>query len=289
MGIVTDIVLPIGLAFIMFSLGLGLTIADFIRVAKTPRDFIIGAVFQILLLPTIAFLLIALWALPPEISLGVMIIAAAPGGVTYNILTSFARGDVALSISLTAVVSLLSVITIPLIVVLSYNHLIGGEPSFISVTGTALSVFVIVTIPVILGLLTRHFANKFATRFEPLSKAASSVLFVLILAGAIYQERSNIFEYFAEAGLITLTLNVIMMGLAFLFAKRFASGQRQAIAISIECGLQNGTLAIAISSLLFGGGLTIIPAATYSLIMFATALIFTVYLRSCTSLSLRKF
>ena len=280
MGIITDVVLPIGLAFIMFSLGLGLTFADFARVVKAPRDFIIGAVFQILLLPAIALLLITLWALPPELALGVMIIAAAPGGVTSNILTSFAQGDVALSISLTAVISLLSVITIPVIVVLSYNHLIGGEPGLISITSTALSVFLIVTVPVILGLFTRHFAHKFSIRFEAKAKVTSSVLFVFILGGAIYQERSNILEYFAQAGLITLTLNVVMMGLAFLFAQRFASGKRQSIAISIECGLQNGTLAIALSGLLFNGGLTIIPAATYSLIMFATALMFTAYLRN---------
>ena len=289
MGIVSDIVLPIGLALIMFALGLGLTISDFIRIVKAPRDFIIGVAFQIFLLPIIAFLLITIWTLPPEIALGVMIIAAAPGGVTSNILTSFARGDVALSISLTAVISLLSVITIPIIVVLAYNHLIGEEPEFISVTGTAISVFVIVTVPVVLGLLTRHCANKFAIRFEPLAKAASSMLFVIILAGAIYQERSNIREYFVQAGLITLTLNLIMMGSAFLFAQRFASGKKQSIAISIECGLQNGTLAIAISSLLFSGGLTIIPAATYSLIMFATALMFTAFLRAYTSLSKRNF
>ena len=279
MGIVTDIILPISLAFIMFSLGLGLTVADFARVVKAPRDFIIGASAQILLLPSVAFLLITLLDVPPELALGVMIIAAAPGGVTSNILTAFARGDVALSISLTAVISLLSVITIPIIVVLAHNHLMGGDPGSISIIGTAFSIFLIVTVPVILGLLTRRFANNFVTRFASKANALSSALFIIILGGAIFQERSNIIGYFAQAGLITLTLNITMMVLAYVIAQFFASGKDQRIAISIECGLQNGTLAITVSTLLFGGGLTTVPAATYSLIMFGTALLFIAYLR----------
>ena len=191
-----------------------------------------------------------------------------------------ARGDVALSISLTAVVSLLSVVTIPVIVLFSYAQLIGGDlGTEVSVARTAIGVFVIVTVPALLGLLTRQLAPGFAARFEPLAGRISTVLFALVLAGAIYQERHNIVDFFAAAGLVTLVLNVTMMGLAYLLARIFASGLRQRIAISIECGLQNGTLAIAVASLLFGGGLAIVPAATYSLIMFATALIFIAVLR----------
>ena len=280
MSIVTDVILPIALAFIMFALGLGLTFDDFARVATRPRDFIVGAVSQILLLPVVAFLLVSVWPLPPELALGVMIIAAAPGGVTSNILTSFARGDVALSISLTAVISLLSVITIPIIVVFSYTWLVGGDAGAdVSVAGTAISVFVIVTVPVVLGLVVRRFAAGFATGFEPWARKISAALFVLVLAGAILAERDNIVEYFAQAGLITLVLNVLMMVLAYIVARIFASGLQQRIAISLECGLQNGTLAIAVATLLFGGGLVAVPAATYSLIMFATALIFIAFLR----------
>ncbi len=279
MGVVTDVVLPLALAFIMFALGLGLTFDDFARVATRPRDFVVGALSQIVLLPVVAFLLVSLWGLPPELALGVMIIAAAPGGVTSNLLTAFARGDVALSISLTAIISLLSVITIPLIVVFSYSQLIGGEANNVSVTGTALSVFVIVTIPVVLGVAVRRLAAGFATRFEPLARNISAGLFVVVLAGAILQERANLVEYFVQAGLVTLTLNVVMMVLAYSLARVFASGLQQRVAISLECGLQNGTLAIAVSVLLFGGGLATVPAATYSLIMFATALIFIAFLR----------
>jgi BASS family bile acid:Na+ symporter len=283
MSIVTDVVLPIALAFIMFALGLGLTFDDFTRVARRPRDFFVGALSQIILLPAVAFALVSVWPLPPELALGVMIIAAAPGGVTSNILTSFARGDVALSISLTAIVSLLSVVTIPIIMVFSYTQLIGSEGgSDVSVAGTAISVFVIVTVPVLLGLVVRRVAAGFATGFEPLARKISTALFVLVLIGAILAERDNIVEYFAQAGLVTLVLNVTMMALAYFVARLFASGMPQRIAISLECGLQNGTLAIAVAALLFGGGLAAVPAATYSLIMFATALIFIAFLRRTT-------
>ena len=280
MNIVTDVILPLALAFIMFVLGLGLTGADFLRVAKQPRDFVVGLLSQIFLLPAMAFLLVSLWQLTPELALGVMIIAAAPGGVTSNLLTAFARGDVALSISLTAIISLLSVITIPLIVMFSIDQLIGDKGNKeVSILGMALNVFVIVTIPVLLGLVVRHFAEKFAVSFEPFARTISAILFALVLAGAIYQERSNILEYFAQAGLVTLALNVFMMVLAYLVATIFSTGSKQRIAISMECGLQNGSLAIAVATLLFGGGLTLVPAATYSLIMFATALIYIAFLR----------
>ena len=279
MGIVTDVVLPLALAFIMFALGLGLTFADFARVAKQPRDFLVGAACQIVLLPVVAFALVSIWPLEPALALGVMIIAAAPGGVTSNLLTAYARGDVALSISLTAVISLLSVVTIPLIVVFAYAQLMDGAGKEISVAETAISVFVIVTVPAVIGLLVRRFAEGFALRFEPIARHVSIGLFVLVLAGAIFQERDNIVSYFAQAGLVTLTLNVVMMVLAYYVARLFAGGQAQRVTISIECGLQNGTLAIAVATLLFDGGPAVIPAGTYSLIMFATALIYIAFLR----------
>ena len=278
MSVVTDIFLPLALAFIMFALGLGLTGADFLRVLKQPKDFFVGAISQIILLPVIAFILIKIWPISPELAIGVMIIAAAPGGVTSNILTSFARGDVALSISLTAVISLLSVITVPFIIVTSLG-LLGSEniSQNISLTSMAISMFLIVTVPVILGMLFRKFASNAATRFESIAKKISIVLFIIVLLGAILAEKDNIVSYFADAGLITLALNVIMMIVAFYVAQLLATGNAQKKCIAIECGLQNGTLAIFVGTTLFGGGAFVIPAATYSLIMFATSLIF-VYL-----------
>ena len=275
MNIVTDLILPLALAFIMFALGLGLTGADFLRVLKQPKDFFVGAISQIILLPIIAFILVKVWPISPDLAIGVMIIAAAPGGVTSNILTSFARGDVALSISLTAVISLLSVLTVPFIIVTSLG-LLGSEnvTQNISLTSIAISMFLIVTVPVIFGIVFRRFASNAAVKFEPIAKKISIGLFIIVLLGAILAEKDNIVSYFADAGLITLALNVIMMIVAFFVAQLLATGNAQKKCIAIECGLQNGTLAIFVGTTLFGGGAFVIPAATYSLIMFATSLIF---------------
>ena len=280
MNIVTDVILPLALAFIMFALGLGLTGADFLRVIKQPRDFFVGTFSQIILLPIIAFILVKLWPISPELAIGVMIIAAAPGGVTSNILTSFAKGDVALSISLTAIISLLSVITVPFIILTSLTLIENsGLDLNISLTNMAISMFLIVTVPVFIGMIFRKFASNVAIKFESIAKKISSVLFVIVLLGAILTEKDNVVSYFAQAGLITLVLNVVMMIVAYYIAQLLASGTQQKKCITIECGLQNGTLAIFVATSIFGGGIYVIPAATYSLIMFATSLIFVYFVR----------
>jgi len=278
MNVVTDVILPLALAFIMFVLGLGLTGGDFLRVIKQPRDFFVGAISQIILLPIIAFILVKIWPIAPELAIGVMIIAAAPGGVTSNLLTSFARGDVALSISLTAIISLICVITIPFIVLTSVV-LLGGSNIIqdISLLSMARDMFLIVTVPVILGMLCRRFISGVALKFEPTAKKISIILFVLVLLGAIAAERENVISYFVQAGLITLVLNIVMMVVAYYIAQLLTSGKEQKKCITIECGLQNGTLAIFVATSIFGGGMYVVPAATYSLIMFVTSLIF-VYL-----------
>ena len=275
MGIVTDIFLPLALAFIMFALGMGLTGSDFFRVLKQPRDFLVGAFSQIILLPIVAFILVKIWPIAPELAVGVMIIAAAPGGVTSNLLTSFAKGDVALSISLTAVISLLCIITIPFIVLTSAELISGTNINRnISIMEMSRNMFLIVTVPVILGILFRKFLTKISLKFEPTAKKISTLLFILVLIGAIAAERENITYYFAQAGLITLVLNVVMMVLAYFVANLLATGVDQKKCITIECGLQNGTLAIFVATSIFGGGMYVIPAATYSLIMFVTSIIF---------------
>jgi len=280
MGIVTDVFLPLALAFIMFALGLGLTGNDFLRVVKQPRDFFIGAFSQIILLPIIAFLLVKIWPIAPELAIGVMIIAAAPGGATSNIMTSFAKGDVALSVSLTAIISLLCVITIPFIVITSLSLLtdtnISQDFSLISI---ARDMFLIVTVPVILGMLCRIFISGTAISFEPIAKKISVILFVIVLIGAIISQRENVISYFSQAGVITLVLNLVMMVVAFYLAYFLGSGKEQKRCITIECGLQNGTLAIFVATAIFDGGMYVIPAATYSLIMFATSLIFVYFVR----------
>ena len=283
MGSVSEIFLRLGLAFIMFALGLGLTGADFLRVLKQPKDFFVGAICQVILLPVIAFILLTIWpfSFSTGLAVGVMIIAVAPGGVTTNLLTSYSRGDVALSISLTAIISLLSVITIPFIVLKSLT-LLGAEniAEDISVKKMALGIFLIVTVPAILGMLFRKFASNAAIAFESNAKKISTVLFIIILAGIIYEEREHVIDYFVQAGLITLVLNVIMMVVAFCVAQLLGTGLAQKKCIAIEGGLQNGTLALFIAKEFFGGGEYIMPASTYSLIMFATALIFVFIVRN---------
>jgi len=276
MNIVTDVVLPIALAFIMFSLGLGLSISDFARIFKKPKEFFVGFVSQLIILPIVALILVFIWPLSPEIAIGVMILAAAPGGATSNILTSFAKGDVALSISLTAVISILSVITIPLILGISLSLLgtnLANEG--ISLMDIALKMFLIVTVPVLIGMLLKNILSS----FEGIAKKISTVLFFLVLLGAVLAERENVITYFAQAGLITLILNILMMLIAFYLSKSLISNISQQRAITLECGLQNGTLAIVVANVFFDGGAYLIPAATYSLIMYATALPYIYYLR----------
>jgi BASS family bile acid:Na+ symporter len=268
------------LAFIMFSLGLGLTINDFSRVLKEPKDFLIGAFSQIIILPIVALILVLIWPLSPELAIGVMLIAAAPGGATSNIITSFAKGDVALSVSLTAIISLLSVFTIPLIVLISLNLIVDNYSSIsISILDIAIQMFAIVTIPVILGILFRKFISNFSILFEPIAKKISALLFAIVLLGAVLAQKDNIILYFSQAGLITLILNILMMMIAFYIAKFFVSGASQRKTIIVECGLQNGTLAIVVATSVFGGGVYLIPAATYSLIMFASSLIYIYFAR----------
>ena len=221
-------------------------------------------------------MIVSIWPLSPEIAIGVMIIAAAPGGVTSNVLTSFAKGDVALSISLTAVISILCAITIPVVLFISLSLLgdvTAGDGG--SLLNIAFRMFLIVTVPVIIGMLSRSFISS----FEKIAKNISIVLFVLVLLGAILAERENIIFYFAEAGAVTFILNLVMMIIAFYLSKFLISNKPQQRAITIECGLQNGTLAIVVANIFFGGGIYLIPAATYSLIMYFTSLIFIFFLR----------
>ena len=281
MNFVTDVILPLALAFIMFTLGLGLSISDFSNVFKKPKNFLVGLVSQLIFLPIVGLVLVIIWPLPIEIAIGVMLIAAAPGGVTSNILTFFARGDVALSVSLTAVMSLLSAISVPIVLAISIG-LIGDSslPESISLTGIALSMFLIVTLPVLLGMGVRSFLNSLTLKIEKSARFISTLLFVLVLLGAILAERENVVSYFAQTGLVVLTLNILMMLIAFYWSGFFGTGISQKKAIAIECGLQNGTLAIFVGTSVFGGGLYIIPAATYSLIMYLTSLIFIYFIKN---------
>ena len=270
---------PVCLAIIMFGLGLGLTVSDFTRLLKIPRDFIVGFFGQVILLPIVAFILIQIISLPPQIALGTMIIAAAPGGVMSNILTKFANGDVALSISLTAVVSLISVITVPLIVYNSAGFLGIEIVKEISMLNIALKMFVAVTIPVIFGMIVRALMTDFIVSKTLLVQRLSLILFLVIFTAIWVEEWDRITSFIQRAGLIALILNLTMIFLGYYLAKYLTSGVEQRKCISLECGLQNGTLALFVTTQLFDDVVFAVPTAAYALIMFTTATIFVLIVR----------
>ena len=279
MEIVTKIA-PIALALIMLGLGLGLTVKDFKRVLTTPKDFLVGIICQLILLPIIAYLIILVLRLPTEIALGLMIIASAPGGVTSNVLTKFANGDVALSISLTAVGSLISIISVPFIVFTSADLLNVTEMSKeITLTGIAIKMALVVTVPVIFGMIIRSFADNFISSNLKMINKITGLLFIIVFIAVWVEERENIFSYLAQAGTAVLALNIIMMILAFYIAKFFASGIPQKKCISLECGLQNGTLAVFVATQIFDNVAYVVPTAAYALIMYITGFIFIYLLR----------
>ena len=258
----------------------GLTLQDFQRVTKQPKDFLVGLTCQLILLPIIAFILIKIFNTPIELALGVMVIAAAPGGVTSNVLTKFAKGDVALSISLTAVISLISIITVPFIVFKSAELLeITFISKSISMVGISLKMFFVVTIPVIIGMLIRKFAANFITSKTLLIQRFSIILFVIVFAAIWIEEWDRIVSFLTRAGSIALTLNLVMMVVGYYIAKFFASGVAQRRCISLECGLQNGTLAVFVSTQIFEDIVYMVPTAAYALIMFVTSLIFVFIVR----------
>ena len=282
MEIVTKIA-PISLALIMLGLGLGLTSRDFLRVLNNPKDFIVGFICQLILLPVVAYIIVLIMDLPIEIALGIMIIAAAPGGVTTNVMTKFANGDVALSISLTAIISLISIFSVPFIIFKSAD-LLGapGISSNLTMTGIALKMALVVTVPVILGMIIRKFAVNFVTSNISIIEKITIILFLIVFAAILVEEKDNILNYFKQAGIAALTLNVVMIVLSYYIAKMFASGVKQRKCISIECGLQNGTLAIFVATQIFSDITYIIPTAAYALIMYLTGFILIFILRRST-------
>lgn len=280
MEVVTKIA-PIALALIMLGLGMGLTVRDFLRVINNPKDFIVGLICQLILLPIVAYILIITLRTPVELALGVMIIAAAPGGVTTNVLTKFAKGDVALSVSLTAVISLISIISVPFIVFQSAKLLgISNISEEITMTGIAIKMAGVVTVPVILGMIIRKFAENFISSNISIIEKITAFLFLIVFSAIWIEERENIFSYLAQAGLVTLLLNVVMMIIAYYIAKNFATGIKQRRCIAIECGLQNGTLAVFVATQIFSDIVYIVPTAAYALIMYITAFIFMYIVRN---------
>ena len=282
MEIVTKIA-PIALAILMLGLGLGLTASDFHRVLKQPKDFLVGFVCQLILLPIIAFALIKIFNTPIELALGVMIIAAAPGGVTSNVLTKFANGDVALSVSLTAIISLISIISVPFIIFQSAELLnITYFIKDISMVSISLKMFFIVAVPIIIGMIIRKFASDFIIKRSLWIQRISIVLFVLVFVAIYVEEWNNIVSFIVRAGSVTMALNIIMMIVGYYVAKFFINGTEQRRCISLECGLQNGTLAVVVASQIFDELVYMVPTAAYALIMMVTSIIFVLIVRNKT-------
>ena len=280
MGIVTTIA-PVALALIMLGLGASLTVKDFTRVFQNPKEFFVGLICQLVLLPIIAYLLIIILKTPIELALGVMLIAAAPGGVTSNVLTKFADGDVALSISLTAITSLISIVSVPYVVFLSIElfniNYVSGD---VSMLGISLKMFFVVTVPVMIGMIIRKLANNFIENNMRIIQRISIGLFSIVFIAIYIEEWDSIAMFLTTAGTIALILNITMMIVGFYIAKFFASGIAQRRCISLECGLQNGTLAVFVGTQLFGNNMTyMVPTAAYALIMMATSVIFVLILR----------
>jgi len=283
MGIVTTIA-PIALALIMLTLGASLTVKDFTRVVQNPKDFFIGIICQLILLPVIAYILIIILRTPIELALGVMLIAAAPGGVTSNVLTKFADGDVALSITLTAITSLISIVSVPYVVFLSIELFdITYVKKEVSMLSISLKMFFVVTIPVIIGMIIRKFADSFIVSNIKIINKLSIGLFLIVFIAIYIEEWDSIVMFITKAGLVTFVLNVTMMIVAFYIAKFFATGVAQRRCISLEAGLQNGTLAVFVGIQLFGDNMTyMVPTAAYALIMMTTSVIFVLILRRQT-------
>ena len=273
--------LPLAIAFIMFSLGLNLRVSDFTRIFIQPKDILIGLFSQIIILPIVAFSII-IFIFPnisPELAIGVMVIAAVPGGATSNLFTSLSKGDVSLSISLTAITSLICIISIPLIAIYSYNYFLQTNIE-VDTTRKSIELFIIVTIPTMIGMLVNIYFTNFAKNFENKAKIISIVLLALVIIGAVLKDLSNVGLYFKQSGLITLILNTLMMIIAFYIGKFLASSFKQTKTYIFELGLQNGTIAIFVANNILGNEIFAIPAITYSLIMFLTSIICLYFIRN---------
>jgi len=270
-SILTAVFLPLALAFIMLGMGLSLTIKDFKNIIIFPKAVFLGLLNQMIFLPLIAFGLIVLFDLKGTMAIGLMILACCPGGATSNLISHLSRGDVALSVTLTAITSFITIISIPLIINFSIQHF--GEEGFITlpVLETIIQIMGVTVIPIIIGMFLNKKFPKLSLRADKPVRVASAVFFALIIIAAILKERANLVEYFTQAGPVTLLLNLSTLALGYFIAKAFLLPKKQQLTIAIESGIQNGTLGIMIAATLLQNSAMTIPVAIYSLIMFVPA------------------
>ncbi len=273
---IIDIILPLSLIFIMFSLGLGLTIDDFKNIYNNPKAFMIGVFNQMIVLPIIALCVITMFGLQNELAVGIMILSCCPGGVTSNILTKLANGDTALSISYTAVVSLVTVVTLPLIVGISVTYFMGANAPSINILKLGLTMFIITTMPVSIGLYVNAKYESLSISLEPITNKISSFLFIVIVVGALASEWTLFLDNLYSLGPAIVTLICIMMILGYNSAKLFGIGDKQASTIAIESGIQNGTVGITIGNIIYSTGDAIsmlgLASGVYSILMYLVCL-----------------
>lgn len=284
MDFLVAVLLPLSLAIIMFSLGIGLTMADFRRVAERRLAFAIGAIFQVLIVPLTAYSVIVFYGLSGQIAAGVMLLAFCPGGVTSNVVARLAKGDVALSVSLTAIISLLSILTIPFLVGWAVVHFMGADAPEVSVLSLAIAMFLITTLPVAIGMVMRKLAPAFAERIEPKLVALASVLFAVIVLAALASNWSVFLANIGSLGPALLTMLVLMMLAGLGVASLAGLTWKERKTVSIEVGIQNGTLGVTLAPLIVGASSSIpeigLPSAVYGILMYVVALPFVAWLRT---------
>lgn len=284
MDLLVTVFLPLSLAIIMFSLGIGLTISDFQRVAERGWAFVIGAVFQIMIVPLTAYLVIMFYGLSGEIAAGVMLLSFCPGGVTSNVIARLAKGDVALSVSLTATISLLSILTIPFLVGWTVVHFMGADAPEVSVTSLAVAMFVITTLPVAIGMIVRKLAPAFAQRIEPKLVTVASVLFAVIIVAALASNWEIFLANIGSLGPALITMIILMMLAGLVVASLAGLTWKERKTISIEVGIQNGSLGVTLAPLIVGVSSSIpeigLPSAVYGILMYVVALPFVAWLRT---------
>ena len=279
---IIDIFLPASLIFIMLTLGLGLESSDFTNLVRKPRSFFVGLTNQILLLPLVTYIIILVFGITKEAAVGMMILACCPGGVTSNIITKLAKGDTALSISYTAFNSILAIVTLPLIVGFSMKSFMGQEAPDVNILSLGLTMFFITAVPVGIGLLIREKNKYYADKFEPKASKISTILFAIIILGALLSEWETFINNFVLLGPVIVLLILAMLTIAYRSSKLFKMSDKQSITVAIESAMQNGTVGITVGNLIINpeSGLSIlsIPSGVYSILMYLICLPFVFWL-----------
>lgn len=269
----TTVALPVALAIIMFGLGLSLTVGDFRRIGQSPRAVVIALAAQVLVLPAVCFGLVTLVDLDPLLAVGMMLLAASPGGTTANLFSHLFRGDVALNITLTAVNSVLAVVTLPVVVNLALAHFDPADADDVGLQlGKTLQVFAIVLVPVAIGMVVRRSSPAFADRADKPVRIASAVVLALVIAGALLAERENLADYLADIGVIAVVFCAVSLTLGYVLPRLLGVEPQQALASAFEVGIHNSTLAIAVAISVLDSEALAVPAAVYGVLMFPLAL-----------------